>query len=42
VVINQEAETMSGGYQFADAGEAHALALKACPFEYQLFTISYI
>ena len=31
---------MSGEYQFADAGEANALALKACPFEYQLFTTS--
>jgi hypothetical protein len=28
---------MSGGYQFADAVEAHALALKACPFEYCCF-----
>lgn len=28
---------MSGGYQFADAVEVHALALKACPFEYRCF-----
>jgi hypothetical protein len=42
VVINQEAETMLGGYQYADAGEAHGLELKACPFENQLFTTSYI
>lgn len=42
MVINQEAERTSGGYQRADAAEAHGLELKACPFEYQLFTASYI
>lgn len=42
MVINQEAETTSGGYQRADVGEAHGLELKACPFEYQLFTASYV
>jgi hypothetical protein len=42
VVIHQEAETTSGGYQYADAGEAHGLELKACPFEYQLITTIYI
>ena len=40
MVINQEAETTSGGYQHVDAGEAHDLELKACPFEYQLITTS--
>jgi hypothetical protein len=33
---------MSEEYQYADAGEAHGLELKAYPFEYQLFTTSYI
>ena len=42
MVTHQEAETTSGGYQYADAGGAHDLELKACPFEYQLCTTSYI
>ena len=42
MVINQEAETTSGGYRHVDVGEEHGLDLKACPFENQLFTISYI
>ena len=39
--VGIEAET-SGEHQYADAGEVHDLELKACPFENQLCTTSYI
>ena len=42
MVIHQEADTTSGGYQNADAGEAHGLELEAYPFEYRLCITSYI
>lgn len=39
MVIHQEAETTSGGYQRADAGATHGQELRVCPFDYQLMYI---